>query len=126
MGNIPIELMVAVVTSSLAALSSIVVAIINLLSNRDVKSYRKRREEEEAIRNDLHIGTARVMLMEFYKHAMKKGYYTAEERDVYHPLFLAYKAGGGDGVIDDLEEKIVQLPTFPSKNDIDSKVPRVF
>lgn len=131
MGDIPAELLVAVVTSSIAAFASIVVAVINLRSNQDLKSYRRKREEREAIKSDLDIGVARILLLNNYKEVCCKGYYSVEERDVYHALFDAYKAAGGDGVIDDIAEKIVLFPTYPKQDQhlnvsvIDQRLPRV-
>lgn len=131
MGDVPAELLVAIVTSSIAAFASIVVAVINLRSNQDIKSYRKKREEREVIKSDLDIGVARILLLSNYEEACRKGYYSVEERDVYHELFDAYKAAGGDGVIDDIAEKIVLLPTYPKPDQhlnasaIDQRLPKV-
>lgn len=131
MGDIPAELLVAIVTSSIAAFASIVVAIINLRSNQDIKSYRKKREEREVIKSDLDIGVARILLLDNYKDVCRKGYYSVEERDVYKELFDAYKAAGGDGVIDDIAEKIVLFPTYPKPDQhlnvsvIDQRIPKV-
>lgn len=50
------------------------------------------------------------MLLENYEKCVEKGYYSLNERSVYHPLFENYKRMGGDGVIDDIMEKIVELP----------------
>lgn len=131
MGDIPAELLVAIVTSSIAAFASIVVAIINLRSNQNIKSYRKKREEREVIKSDLDIGVARILLLNNYKEVCRKGYYSVEERDVYKELFDAYKAAGGDGVIDDIAEKIVLFPTYPKSDQhlnvsvIDRRIPKV-
>jgi len=131
MGDVPTELLVAIATSSIAAFASIVVAVINLRSNKDLKSYRKMREEREAIKSDLDVGVARILLLNNYREACSKGYYSVEERDVYHELFVAYKAAGGDGVIDDIAEKIVLLPTYPKQDQhpnasvIDQRLPKV-
>ena len=131
MGDIPAELLVAVVTSSIAAFASIVVAVINLRSNQDLKSYRRKREEREAIKSDLDIGVARILLLNNYKEVCRKGYYSVAERDVYKALFDAYKAAGGDGVIDDIAEKNVLFPTYPKQDQhlnvsvIDQRLPKV-
>lgn len=114
MGDVPTELLVAIVSSSIAAFASIIVAVVNYRSNRDVKSYRKKREEKEAIKSELDIGIARILLLNNYENACRKGYYSVKERDVYHSLYEAYKEAGGNGVIDDIAEKIVLLPTNPS------------
>ena len=114
MGDVPTELLVAIVSSSIAAFASIVVAVVNYRSNRDVKSYRRKREKKEEIKSELDIGVARILLLNNYEEVCRKGYYSIEERDVYHSLYEAYKKAGGNGVIDDIAEKIVLLPTSPS------------
>ena len=114
MGDVPTELLVAIVSSSIAAFASIVVAVVNYRSNKDVKSYRRKREKKEEIKSELDIGVARILLLNNYEEACRKGYYSTAERDVYHSLYEAYKDAGGNGVIDDIAEKIVLLPTNPS------------
>ena len=75
----------------------------------------ERRESEEQSRDQLTLGMARTMLLLNYDRAMDKGYYTVTERDVYHELYIAYSGAGGNGVIRELAEKIVELPTEPPK-----------
>lgn len=90
--------------------------------DEDILKYRKQREEKEAreaeqrtredeARDSLTLGMARTMLLDNYYKCRDKGTYTVTQRDVYHQLFAAYTAAGGDGVIDDLAQKIVKLPT---------------
>lgn len=112
MSDVPTELLIAIVTSTVAAVASIVVAVINMKSNQDVKSYRRKREEKEALKSELDIGIARILLLNHYEEACHKGFYSVKERDVYHSLYEAYKEAGGNGVIDDIAEKIVTLPTY--------------
>lgn len=51
------------------------------------------------------------MLLENYEKCVDKGYYSLNERQVYHPLFENYHKMGGDGVIDVIMEKLLELPT---------------
>ena len=85
--------------------------------DEDILRYRKQREEKEAIENEkrikedqardsLTLGMARTMLLDNYYKCANKGTYTVTQRDVYHQLFKAYTDAGGDGVIDDLAEKM--------------------
>ena len=76
----------------------------------------RKRESEDQSRDQLTLGMARTMLLSNYDRAVDKGFYTVTERDVYHELFEAYVGAGGNGVIRELAEKIVDLPTEPSKN----------
>ena len=102
----------AVIAALIAAIASIMVAVIQQRAARAATSYRRQREEREAIKADLDLCIARIMLLNAYYKCVAQGYYSVEERDVYHQLFLVYKAKGGDGVIDDIAPKIVKLPTF--------------
>jgi len=126
MGDVPMELLVAIVSSSIAAFASIVVAVVNYRSNRDVKSYRKKREERDKIKSDLDIGVARILLLNNYEEACRKGFYSTAERDVYHSLYESYKEAGGNGVIDDIAEKIVLFPTNPPSSKQKHKSRREF
>lgn len=72
------------------------------------------REQAEAERR-LTIAMARSQLLENYERCMDKGYYTVDEREVYHELYDAYHKDGGNGIMTDLREKIVELPTEPPR-----------
>ena len=95
--------------------------------DEDMRQYRKEREEREAeqirrreaedeARDKLTLGMARTMLLLNYDRAMDKGFYTVTERNVYHELYTAYSEANGNGVIHELAEKIVDLPTEPPRN----------
>lgn len=68
-------------------------------------------EEREVAKKELDLCLARIMLLENYERCMDKGFYSLNERQVYHPLFDNYRKMGGDGIIDDLSEKLLELPT---------------
>ena len=77
----------------------------------DMKKYRTERELKEQAKDDLILGMARVMLMENYSKCEQSGVYPMEDREVYGKLFEAYRASGGDGIIDQIAPKIRALPT---------------
>lgn len=88
--------------------------------------YRQEREEKETAdaearkerENDmdlLTIGMARTMLLNNYEKCIEKGYYSVSEREVYHKLYKAYSGAKQNGIIDEIAEKIVDLPTEPPK-----------
>ena len=83
--------------------------------NREAKEYRSFRDEKESARDAMDLSIARTMLLEKYNDCMKKGYYSIEEREVFHALFENYHDAGGDGVIDQTRDKILMLPTEPPK-----------
>jgi vacuolar-type H+-ATPase subunit E/Vma4 len=74
------------------------------------------RKQAEAERR-LTIAMARSQLLENYERCMDKGFYTVDEREVYHELYDAYHKDGGNGIMTDLREKIVELPTEPPDED---------
>lgn len=73
----------------------------------------RRRESEDMARDKLTLGMARSMLLDNYSRCVDKKCYSVTERDVYHELYEAYVGAGGNGVIHELAEKIVELPTEP-------------
>lgn len=74
-----------------------------------------RRQEEDRARDQLILGMARTMLLENYERCIDKGFYSVAEREVYHKLYQAYRRDHGNGVIEQLAEKIVELPTESPK-----------
>jgi hypothetical protein len=72
-------------------------------------------EQREAERTII-LAMSRSMLLNNYERCMDKGYYTVEEREVYHKLYLAYKSDGGNSVIEDIAPRIRALPMEPPKS----------
>lgn len=119
-----------VITTIIGILVSLFTAYLTYkIKQRDEEMirYRKEREKKQAMelernkkenqaRDLLTLGMARTMLLNNYKNAVNKGYYSITERDVYHELYEAYKGAGGNGVMVEIAEKIVQLPTSLPKN----------
>lgn len=74
--------------------------------------------EKEVAEHRLTLAMARSQLLENYERCIEKGYYTVDEREVYHELYEAYHKDGGNGIMDMLAEKLKVLPTEPpSKGD---------
>lgn len=72
----------------------------------------ERREAERVI----ILAMSRTMLLNNYEECMDKGYYTLEEREVYHKLYEAYKSDGGNSIIDEIAPRIRALPMEPPKD----------
>lgn len=68
------------------------------------------REQAEA-ESRLILAMARSQLLRNYERCVEKGYYTLDEREVYHELYDAYHRDGGNGIMETLADKIVDLPT---------------
>lgn len=77
---------------------------------------RKAMEQREAERVII-LAMSRTMLLDNYEKCVDKGYYTLEEREVYHKLYEAYREDNGNGIIEDIAPRIRALPTEPPKDD---------
>lgn len=127
--------MLPIITAVLTTIMGIVVSVLTAFISHRLKTwdqentrYRRERQEkekkvaeEQRIRNEandqLTLGMARTMLLDNYEKCVTKGYYSVAEREVYHKLYEAYRHDRGNGVIEELAEKIVDLPTEPPKGE---------
>ena len=75
---------------------------------------RRKIEQREAERTII-LAMSRTMLLNNYERCMDKGYYSIEEREVYHKLYTAYKDDNGNGIIDEIAPRIRALPMEPPK-----------
>ena len=71
----------------------------------------KQRDAERVI----ILAMSRTMLLNNYEKCVDKGFYSLEEREVYHKLYEAYKDDGGNSVIDEIAPRIRRLPIEPPK-----------
>ena len=74
----------------------------------------RKMEQREAERTII-LAMSRTMLLDNYEKCIDKGYYTLEEREVYHKLYEAYKDDGGNSIIDEIAPRIRALPMEPPK-----------
>ena len=102
---------IAVIVSALVTIISGVVLFILKGYIADLKKYRNERETKEKAKDELVLGIARVMLLENYHNCEKKGFYSMADREVYGKLFVAYRASGGNGIIDQLAPKLREMAT---------------
>ena len=82
---------------------------------QQAENEKRAREQREAERTII-LAMSRSMLLNNYERCVEKGYYSLEERDVYHKLYAAYKADGGNSVIDETASRIRKLPIEPPEN----------
>ena len=75
---------------------------------------RRKIEQREAERTII-LAISRTMLLNNWEKCMEKGYYTIEERDVYHKLYEAYRNDSGNGIIEEIAPRIRALPMEPPK-----------
>lgn len=75
---------------------------------------RKAIEQREAERIII-LAMSRTMLLNNWEKCIEKGYYTIEEREVYHKLYEAYREDNGNGIIEEIAPRIRALPMEPPK-----------
>ena len=73
---------------------------------------RKAIEQREAERIII-LAMSRTMLLNNWEKCIEKGYYTIEEREVYHKLYEAYREDNGNGIIEEIAPRIRALPMEP-------------
>ena len=116
---------IGIITSIISAVISGFLAIIMKNINDDTRVYRQQRKEMEELqkkeaqlkqqKEDLALlAIMRTMLKDNADRCFDKGYYSVEEREIYSALFRAYKEYGGNGVIDEMGNRLRPLPYEPS------------
>lgn len=85
------------------------------MEKRRGRETEQKKNEREMRENDhqLTVAIARSQLIDNYDRCVEKGYYTVDEREVYHELYNAYKKCGGNGILDTLKIKLERMPTEP-------------
>lgn len=73
-------------------------------------SYMKIQEDKDSVRDRMNLGMARSMLITNYERCVAKGVYTTDEKEVYHELYEAYEEAGGNGIMKDIRDRILELP----------------
>lgn len=112
---------IGIITSIISAVISGFLAIIMKNINDDTRVYRQQRKEMEELqkkeaelkqqKEDLALlAIMRTMLKDNADRCFDKGYYSVEEREIYSALFKAYKEYGGNGVIDEMGNRLRPLP----------------
>ena len=91
----------------------------DLARAQQAEDERMAREQRDAERG-IVLAMARTMLLNNYEKCMAKGFYSIEERAVYHELYENYRADNGNGVIEEIAPRIRALPMEPPKHDNDS------
>lgn len=102
---------IAIVVSALVTVVTTILTFVLKGYITDLKKYRSEREIKEHAKDELILGISRAMLVENYEKCEAKGFYSMTDREVYGRLFQAYRASGGNGIIDQLAPKIRELPT---------------
>lgn len=118
---------IGIATSIISAAISGFLAIVMKNINDDARQYRlQRKEQEEAQKKEAQkkeekedlalLAIMRTMLKDNADKCFAKGYYSVEEREIYSALYKVYKEYGGNGVIDEMGNRLRPLPYEPPTN----------
>lgn len=94
------------------AIGALISALIGAVVGGLVGYLGKRRKMEQA-EDDLLLCMSRAALFSYYQEVIERGHSVPQEIEVYEPMWQAYNARGGDGVIDRLHSKVEELPIKP-------------
>lgn len=100
--------MVYISTITAALISAVVGALVG-----GVIGYLGKRRRREQAEDDLLLCMSRAALFSHYQEVIERGHSVPQEIEVYEPMYRAYNARGGDGVIDRLHEQVKALPINP-------------
>lgn len=91
--------------------------ILGLISAKyqKLKNVEKQTLDKEQAMYDGMRSLLRDLITDVYYESKEKGYCRLYKRDNLEDAYKHYKALGGNGVITDLHDKIIQLPTDPPK-----------
>ncbi len=115
---------IGIVTSVISAVISGFLAIVMKNINDDTRTYRQSRsameeaqKKEEKLKQEKEdlalLAIMRTMLKDNADKCFEKGCYSVEEREIYSALYKAYKEYGGNGVIDEMGNRLRPLPYEP-------------
>ena len=127
-GNILVYI-IGIVTSVISAVISGFLAIVMKNINDDTRTYRQSRsameeaqKKEEKLKQEKEdlalLAIMRTMLKDNADKCFEKGCYSVEEREIYSALYKAYKEYGGNGVIDEMGNRLRPLPYEPPTNKV--------
>lgn len=92
----------------MALVTGVVGAVLGAVVGYICKHMKMERAED-----DLLLCMSRATLFSHYQDVIARGHSVPQEIEVYEPMFQAYNARGGDGVIDRLHEQVKTLPINP-------------
>lgn len=93
---------------------SLVAALITAITKYFVNKFRKQFEVQDEVNKALKLGIQALLrdrLLQGYRYYRDKGYATYEDRMNWENLYKQYHSLGENGVMDDIRNKFLALPT---------------
>lgn len=117
---------IGIITSIISATLSGILAIVMKNINDDARQYRQQRKaledaqkKEEIAKQQKEelalLAIMRTMLKDNADKCFEKKFYSVEEREIYSALYKVYKEYGGNGVIDEMGNRLRPLPYEPAE-----------
>ena len=117
---------IGIITSIISATLSGILAIVMKNINDDARQYRQQRKaledaqkKEEVAKQQKEelalLAIMRTMLKDNADKCFEKNFYSVEEREIYSALYKVYKEYGGNGVIDEMGNRLRPLPYEPTE-----------
>lgn len=117
---------IGIITSIISATLSGILAIVMKNINDDARQYRQQRKaledaqkKEEIAKQQKEelalLAIMRTMLKDNADKCFEKNFYSVEEREIYSALYKVYKEYGGNGVIDEMGNRLRPLPYEPTE-----------
>lgn len=94
----------------------IVSPILSALIGWLVVAMKQNKKETEALRLGMQA-LLRDRLIQSYKHSEQKGYIDIDDRENWNNMYNQYHNLGANGVMDNIRQKLLALPTSPNKED---------
>ena len=91
-------------------------ALILMIVKYMLNQIKQNRKDTEAVKLGLQALLRRQMISDYNKYS-EKGFAPVYARDNFENCWKQYHSLGANGVMDDLHEKFLELPTAPANED---------
>lgn len=105
----------------LLAVPSVLFAIYTFIATHLIKKWETKKKENDDVRLGVQALLRNQQISE-HRYFQKKGYATVEEKSNYDNMYQRYHNLGKNGVMDALHEEVMNMPTTPNVNLIDTRV----
>lgn len=106
--------------------SALITSIVSLIINKIAKSATESAETDRKLRDEMvktneliREGVQALLrdkLYEIHARCVSRGYATIDEKNNFENLYMRYHGLGKNGVMDSINEEMMELPTQEGKN----------
>lgn len=110
-----VDFMTGYQIAMLCGVPSICVLILGWLVRKALAVIKKMDSDEKSVKNGVKA-LLRSQMITDYNHYQKKGYAPIYAKESFENCWEQYHNLGANGVMDDIKDKFLRLPTEPPKN----------